>query len=176
MPLFQVAFDVVPEQKVLVELISAIRVMPIDTLVQTLHQLVKSPPSVHGTNHVSCLLIFSSLLPLLRNNFVLTVLLQSICLEVSALELLLCYLRQGGSPSLLLAESWSSVLLLLRDGLQPGLLPPAQFLLLSVLNEFVQRCPSPSEKRDLRDLQDITTKVFTSKISVIILSCTVKEM
>ena len=55
---FQVAFEVVPEQKVLVELISAIRVMPIDTLVQTLHQLVKSPPSVHGTNHVSILVYF----------------------------------------------------------------------------------------------------------------------
>ncbi|KAK3917430.1 Protein dopey-1-like protein [Frankliniella fusca] len=129
--------DVVPEQQVLVDLISAIRAMPVDTLVQTLHQLVKSPPSVHGTNH-------------------------SVCLEVSALELLLCYLRQGGSPPLLLAESWGSVLLLLRDGLQPGLPPPAQFLLLSVLNEFVQRCPSPSEKRDLRDLQDITTKLVES--------------
>ncbi|XP_034245297.1 protein dopey-1 homolog isoform X2 [Thrips palmi] len=132
-----VAPEVVPEQQVLVDLISAIKAMPIDTLVQTLHQLVKSPPSVHGTNH-------------------------AVCLEVSALELLLCYLRQGGSPSPLLAESWSSVLLLLRDGLQPGLPPPAQFLLLAVLNEFVQRCPSPSEKRDVRDLQDITTKLVES--------------
>ena len=100
-------------------------------------------------------------LPQCRNCVVLIILFQSVCLEVSALELLLCYLRQGGSPPLLLAESWSSVLLLLRDGLQPGLPPPAQFLLLAVLNEFVQRCPSPSEKRDLRDLQDITTKVCT---------------
>lgn len=129
--------QVVPEQQVLVDLVSAIRAMPVDTLVQTLHQLVKSPPSVHGTNH-------------------------SVCLEVSALELLLCYLRQGSSPPLLLAESWTSVLLLLRDGLQPGLPPPAQFLLLSVLNEFVQRCPTPSEKRDVRDLQDITTKLVES--------------
>ncbi|KAJ1521187.1 hypothetical protein ONE63_002877 [Megalurothrips usitatus] len=82
--------QVVPEQQVLVDLVSAIRAMPVDTLVQTLHQLVKSPPSVHGTNH-------------------------SVCLEVSALELLLCYLRQGSSPPLLLAESWTSVLLLLRN-------------------------------------------------------------
>lgn len=48
--------EVVPEQQVLVELIGAIRAMPIDTLVQTLHQLVKSPPSVHGTDHVSIFL------------------------------------------------------------------------------------------------------------------------
>jgi hypothetical protein len=56
-----------------------------------------------------------------------------------------------------LAESWSSLVGLLRDGLT--LTPPAQFLMLAILNEFVQKCPPLAEKKDIRDLQDITAKV-----------------
>jgi hypothetical protein len=56
-----------------------------------------------------------------------------------------------------LAESWNSLIGLLKDGLT--LTPPAQFLMLAVLNEFVQKCPPLAEKKDVRDLQDITAKV-----------------
>ena len=56
-----------------------------------------------------------------------------------------------------LAESWTSLAGLLRDGLT--LTPPAQFLMLAILNEFVQKCPPLAEKKDQRDLQDITSKV-----------------
>jgi hypothetical protein len=56
-----------------------------------------------------------------------------------------------------LAESWGSLTGLLRDGLT--LTPPAQFLSLAILNEFVQKCSPLAEKKDMRDLQDITAKV-----------------
>lgn len=104
--------------------------MPIDTLVQTVHQLIKSPPSIQGVK-------------------------QDFSLEVSVLELLYVYMQSNASQSLV--ESWVSLLGLLKDGLSLG--APAQFLLLAILNEYVQKCPPMQEKKDVRDLQDISAKV-----------------
>ncbi|XP_066603567.1 protein dopey-1 homolog isoform X2 [Prorops nasuta] len=122
-----------PNQEVMVYLVSAIRVMPIDTLVQTVHQVVKSPPPIHGVK-------------------------QDFSLEVSVLELLYTYMQSNTSQSLI--ESWTSLLGLLKDGL--SLFAPAQFLLLAILNEFVQKCPPMQEKKDIRDLQDVTAKLVES--------------
>lgn len=78
------------------------------------------------------------------------------CLEVSVLELFYVYMQTSTGTQL--SECWPSLLALLRDGL--SLLPPALFLVLAILNEFVQRCAPPfQEKKDQRDLQDITSKV-----------------
>lgn len=41
------------DQQVLVNLVSAIRVMPIDTLVQTVHLVVKQPPAIQGASPVT---------------------------------------------------------------------------------------------------------------------------
>ncbi|KAJ9601413.1 hypothetical protein L9F63_000437, partial [Diploptera punctata] len=83
---------------------------------------------------------------------------QDLSLEVSILELFYCYMQTCSGPQL--AESWGSLLGLLRDGLT--LTPPAQFLMLAILNEFVQKCPPLAEKKDVRDLQDITSKLVES--------------
>lgn len=79
----------------------------------------------------------------------------AVSVEVSALELFLHYLQLV--PGVSLAESWASLLALLREG--PSLSPPAQFLLLGVLSQFVNRCSNNMDKKDGRDLQDITAKV-----------------
>jgi hypothetical protein len=51
------------DQQVLVHLVGAIRVMPIDTLVQTVHQVVKQPPPIQGARKVSDhVLMFSKML------------------------------------------------------------------------------------------------------------------
>jgi hypothetical protein len=81
--------------------------------------------------------------------------LQDLSLEVSILELFYCYMQTCSGPQL--SESWGSLLGLLRDGLT--LTPSAQFLSLAILNEFVQKCSPLTEKKDMRDLQDITAKV-----------------
>ncbi|XP_053971376.1 protein dopey-1 homolog isoform X2 [Hylaeus volcanicus] len=122
-----------PNQQVMVHLVSAIRVMPIDTLVQTVHQVVKTPPPIHGVK-------------------------QDFSLEVSVLELLYVYMQSNTSQSLI--ESWTSLLGLLKDGL--SLTAPAQFLLLAILNEYVQKCPPMQEKKDIRDLQDVSAKLVES--------------
>ncbi|XP_025266125.1 protein dopey-1 homolog isoform X1 [Camponotus floridanus] len=122
-----------PNQQVMVHLVSAIRVMPIDTLVHTVHQVVKTPPPIHGIK-------------------------QDFSLEVSVLELLYIYMQSNTSQSLI--ESWASLLSLLKDGL--SLTAPAQFLLLAILNEYVQKCPPMQEKKDIKDLQDVSAKLIES--------------
>ncbi|XP_058800674.1 protein dopey-1 isoform X2 [Phymastichus coffea] len=120
-------------QQILVQLVSAIRVMPIDTLVQIVHQVIKSPPPISGVK-------------------------QDFSLEVSVLELLYIYMQSNTSQTLV--ESWASLLGLLKDGL--SLTAPAQFLLLAILNEYVQKCPPMQEKKDIRDLQDVSAKLVES--------------
>jgi hypothetical protein len=57
-------------------------------------------------------------------------------------------------------ESWSSLANLLRDCLV--LAPPAVFLALSILNQFVNRSPTLAERKDQKELQDIAGKLVDS--------------
>lgn len=128
-----------PEQLGLVKLVSSIRVMPMDSFVQTLHQVVKSPPNIHNP-------------PI------------GLSIEVSALELFYFYMKQAPAPQL--ADCWSSLLALLRDGINCS--PPAQFVILVILNEFVQRCPQIpfQDRKDLRDLHDVTSRLVEALSTV----------
>ncbi|KAH8396651.1 hypothetical protein KR215_001784 [Drosophila sulfurigaster] len=123
----------------LVSLVSSIRVMPMDSFVQTLHQVVKSPPPIHRPP-------------------------AQLSIEVSALELFYFYMRSAPAPQL--ADAWSALLVLIRDGL--SLTPPAQFALLMLLNEFVQRCPQMPfpDKKEVRELHDVTARLVESLSSV----------
>lgn len=56
-----------------------------------------------------------------------------------------------------LSEAWGSLLALIREGC--SLSPPAQFLLAAVLHELMIKCCPLEEKKDQRDLQDVTSKV-----------------
>lgn len=77
-------------------------------------------------------------------------------IEVSVLELFVHYIQLA--PGHYLAETWQSLLGLLKEGIT--LSPPSQFMLLSVLSQFVHRAPAPlADRKDQKDLQDITAKV-----------------
>lgn len=128
------------EQLVLVNLISAIKVMPMDTLIQTVRQVIKQPPQTNSRAVV--------IVPL----------------EVSMLQFFLSYVQT--MPGNVLLESWASLLGLLKEGLQLGLVPPAQFLLLGILNEFVQRAPMLEDKKDQKDLQDLAQKLIEAVSSI----------
>lgn len=123
----------------LVSLVSSIRVMPMDSFVQTLHQVVKSPPPIHRPP-------------------------AQLSIEVSALELFYFYMKSAPAPQL--ADAWPSLLVLIRDGL--NLTPPAQFALLMLLNEFVQHCPQMpfQDKKEVRELHDVTARLVESLSSV----------
>lgn len=128
------------EQLVLVNLVSAIKVMPMDTLVQTVRQVIKQPPSTNS--------------PAVK----------AIPLEVSMLQFFYSYVQMMAGGVLL--ESWASLLGLLKEGLQLGLVPSAQFLLLGILNEFVQNAQMLDDKKDQKDLQDIAQKLIEAVSSV----------
>uniref|UniRef100_A0A8W7P6M5 Dopey N-terminal domain-containing protein n=1 Tax=Anopheles coluzzii TaxID=1518534 RepID=A0A8W7P6M5_ANOCL len=127
-------------QLLLVKLITGIRIMSVDSFIQTMHQVIKSPPPIYqppaGLN-----------------------------LEVSALELLYFFLISGVSPAQY-TDCWSSLYALLKDCL--ALQITAQFVALSILNEFVQRCPTMpfSDKKDLRDLHDVTSRLVEAVSNV----------
>lgn len=123
-----------PDQLLLVELVSAIKVLPMDSVVQVVRQVIRQPPP---TSHDKK---------------------KRVPLEVSMLQFFLAYVQH--TPGTQLLESWSSLLGLWKDGLQLNALPVVQFHLLGLLNEFVQRAPLLEDKKDQKDLQDITQKVI----------------
>ncbi|XP_030749093.1 protein dopey-1 homolog isoform X2 [Sitophilus oryzae] len=126
---------VIPEPTVgqnnLVYLISAIRVIPLDNLVQTVTAVIKNPPPCEGLS-------------------------SDICLDVSVLELFYCYMRNASATQL--SEAWGSLLSLIRE--VNSLTPPAQFLLAAILHEMMIKCCPLEEKKDQKDLQDVTAKLI----------------
>ncbi|XP_065293600.1 protein DOP1A isoform X1 [Dermacentor albipictus] len=123
-----------PDHLLLVELVSAIKVLPMDSVVQVVRQVIRQPPP---TNHDRK---------------------KRVPLEVSMLQFFLAYVQH--TPGTQLQESWSSLLGLWKDGLQLTAMPLVQFHLLGLLHEFVQRAPLLEDKKDQKDLQDITQKVI----------------
>ncbi|XP_074847061.1 protein DOP1A isoform X5 [Carettochelys insculpta] len=120
------------EQLLLVELVRAISVMRTETVIQTVKEVLKQPPSiVKDKKHLS--------------------------LEVCMLQFFYAYIQR--IPVSSLVDSWATLLLLLKDSVQLSLPAPGQFLILGVLNEFIMKNPSLENKKDQRDLQDITHKI-----------------
>ncbi|XP_050520179.1 protein dopey-1 homolog isoform X3 [Daktulosphaira vitifoliae] len=132
--------SIIPEasemQLILVQLLSSIKSMPLDSLIQTIHQVVKQPSLSQAGQQDT-----------------------QISIEVSVLELFIHYVQLTSGHYL--AETWQSLLGLLKEGLT--LSPPSQFMLLSVLSQFVHRAPAPlTDRKDQKDLQDITAKMVES--------------
>ncbi|XP_004860334.1 protein dopey-1 isoform X2 [Heterocephalus glaber] len=120
------------EQLLLVELVRSISVMRAETVIQTVKEVVKQPPAIaKEKKHLS--------------------------LEVCMLQFFYAYIQRIPVPSLV--DSWTSLLILLKDSIQLSLPAPGQFLILGVLNEFIMKNPSLENKKDQRDLQDVTHKI-----------------
>ncbi|XP_045609730.2 protein DOP1A isoform X1 [Procambarus clarkii] len=123
-----------PQQLALVEMMALLRVLPLHTLVATVKQVVKQPPIVDGSK-------------------------QTLPLEVSVLQVFYVYVQQ--CPGSQLGECWGSLLTMVKEGTL-SLTPPAQLLLLATLNEFVQRASLPQEKKDIKELQEVSSKLLES--------------
>ncbi|NWR16344.1 DOP1 protein, partial [Emberiza fucata] len=120
------------EQLLLVELVRSISVMRTETVIQTVKEVLKQPPAIaKDKKHLS--------------------------LEVCMLQFFFAYTQR--IPVTSLVDSWAALLLLLKDSIQVGLPAPGQFLILGVLNEFIMKNPSLENKKDQRDLQDVTHKI-----------------
>ncbi|XP_053237329.1 protein dopey-1 isoform X2 [Podarcis raffonei] len=120
------------EQLLLVELVRSISVMRTETVMQTVKEVLKQPPAIaKDKKHLS--------------------------LEVCMLQFFFAYIQR--IPVSNVVDSWASLLLLLKDSIQLGLPAPGQFLILGVLNEFIMKNPNLDNKKDQRDLQDVTHKI-----------------
>ncbi|KAM9317340.1 protein DOP1A [Gastrophryne carolinensis] len=120
------------EQLLLVELVRSISVMRTETVIQTVKEVLKQPPAIaKDKKHLS--------------------------LEVCMLQFFYAYIQRV--PVSNLVDSWASFLVLLKDSNQLNLPAPGQFLILGVLNEFIMKNPNLDNKKDQRDLQDVTHKI-----------------
>ncbi|KAG8516085.1 Protein dopey-1 [Galemys pyrenaicus] len=120
------------EQLLLVELVRSISVMRAETVIQTVKEVLKQPPAIaKDKKHLS--------------------------LEVCMLQFFYAFIQRIPVPNLV--DSWASLLMLLKDSIQLSLPAPGQFLILGVLNEFIMKNPSLENKKDQRDLQDVTHKI-----------------
>ncbi|KAL3881558.1 hypothetical protein ACJMK2_027984, partial [Sinanodonta woodiana] len=123
------------DQLLLVELVGAIKVMPMDTLIQTVKQVLKQPPpSDLGKGK------------------------KNIPLEVNLLQFFYAHVQQVSSGQLV--DSWTALLALLKDAQQLNLQPPGMFLLLQILYEFVMKTPAMEDKKNLKELQEISQKLL----------------
>ncbi|XP_060598596.1 protein dopey-1-like isoform X2 [Ruditapes philippinarum] len=122
------------DQLLLVDLVGAIKVFPTDTLVQTVKEVINNPPSSE----------------LSRTK-------KGVPLEVNMLQFFYAYVQRTSANQLV--DSWSSLSSLLKDCLQLNLVAPGQFLLLLILNEFVQKTPSMVDKKK-REIQEIAQKLL----------------
>ncbi|XP_049628135.1 protein dopey-1 isoform X1 [Suncus etruscus] len=120
------------EQLLLVELVRSISIMRAETVIQTVKEVLKQPPAIaKDKKHLS--------------------------LEVCMLQFFYVFIQRIPVPNLV--DSWASLLILLKESIQLSLPAPGQFLILGVLNEFIMKNPSLENKKDQRDLQDVTHKI-----------------
>ncbi|XP_073445768.1 protein DOP1A isoform X1 [Dendrobates tinctorius] len=120
------------EQLLLVELVRSISVMRTETVIQTAKEVLKQPPAIaKDKKHLS--------------------------LEVCMLQFFYAYIQRV--PVSNLVDSWASFLALLKESIQLNIPAPGQFLILGVLNEFIMKNPTLDNKKDQRDLQDVTHKI-----------------
>lgn len=69
-----------------------------------------------------------------------------------------------------LLEAWGSLLALLRESIIFS--PSAQFLLIAVLHELMIKCCPLPDRKDQKDLQDVTSKVlFIILFHICIMAC-----
>ena len=80
-------------------------------------------------------------------------------LEVSILQFFHVYVQQTSSQQL--GVCWGPLLTMVKDGLT-CLSPPALLILLATLNEFVQRAPMLQDKKEMKELQEVTGRLLES--------------
>lgn len=121
-----------PAQLTLLDLICALSTLRTDTVLQLVKEVVRRPPQIRDE--------------------------KSALLDIPMLEFCYAYIQR--LPAQALQESFPTLLGLLRESAQLNLTPPGSFLLLSLLSDFVTRAPSLENKKDQKDLQEVTQKLL----------------
>ncbi|XP_058152194.1 protein DOP1B isoform X2 [Dasypus novemcinctus] len=120
-------------QLTLVDLICALSTLKTDTVLHLVKEVVKKPPQIKGDE-------------------------KSPLVDIPVLQFSYAFLQRLPVPAL--QENFPSLLGVLKESVQMNLAPPGYFLLLSMLNDFVTRTPNLENKKDQKDLQEVTQKIL----------------
>lgn len=117
----------------LVDLVCALSTLQTDSVLQLVKEVVKRPPPIHGNE-------------------------KSTKVDIPVLQFCHAFIQRLTGAAL--QENFPALLGVFKESVQLILTPPSYFLLLSMLNDFVTRTPNLENKKDQRDLQEITQKIL----------------
>ncbi|XP_067401392.1 protein dopey-2 isoform X2 [Emydura macquarii macquarii] len=120
-------------QLILVDLVCALDTLKTDTILQLVKEVVKKPSQIKGEE-------------------------KSSLVDIPVLQFSYAFVQR--LPVSTLQENFQSLLGVLKESVQLNLAPPGYFLLLSTLNDFVTRTPNLENKKDQKDLQEVTQKIL----------------
>ncbi|NWU35773.1 DOP2 protein, partial [Hylia prasina] len=120
-------------QLILLDLICALNTLKTDTILYLVKEVVKKPVQIKGEE-------------------------KSSLVDIPVLQFSYAFIQRLPVPAL--QENFQPLLGLLRESVQLNLAPPGHFLLLSTLNDFVTRTPTLENKKDQKDLQEVTQKIL----------------
>ncbi|XP_030642280.1 protein dopey-2 [Chanos chanos] len=120
-------------QLTLVDLVKSVSTLSTHTVLQLIREVVKKPHQIKGDQ-------------------------KSALVDVPMLQFSYAYIQSLSAQGL--QENMVSLLTLLRESVQLNLAPPGHFLLLGILNDMVNRLPNMDNKRDTKELQEVTVRVL----------------
>ncbi|MGH0158870.1 UNVERIFIED_CONTAM: hypothetical protein FKN15_036763 [Acipenser sinensis] len=116
-----------------VELVQALETLKTDNILQLIKEVVKKPPQIKRDQ-------------------------KSTLVDIPMLQFSYAFVQ--GISAGTLQENVPSLISLLKESTQLNLAPPGYFLLLGILNDFVNRLPNLDNKKDQKDLQEVTQKIL----------------
>ncbi|XP_078513006.1 protein DOP1B isoform X1 [Lissotriton helveticus] len=119
-------------QLILVDLVCSLKTLKNDVILQLVKEVVKKPPQIKGE--------------------------EKSLVDVPMLQFCYAFIQRLTVSAL--QENFPPLLGLLKESVALNLAPPGYFLLLSILNDFVTRTPSLENKKDQKDLQEVTQKIL----------------
>ncbi|XP_074515212.1 protein DOP1B [Sebastes fasciatus] len=117
----------------IVALVKSLHTLHTDVILQLVKEVVKKPHQIKGEQ-------------------------KSTLVDIPMLQFSYAYMQSVSAQTL--QENVAPLLSLLRESVQLNLAPPGHFLLLGILNDFVNRLPNLDNKKDTRDLQEVTQRIL----------------
>uniref|UniRef100_A0A3P9AY55 DOP1 leucine zipper like protein B n=1 Tax=Maylandia zebra TaxID=106582 RepID=A0A3P9AY55_9CICH len=120
-------------RQTIVEMVKSLSTLHTDTVLHLVKEVVKKPHQIKGEQ-------------------------KSTLVDIPMLQFSFTYIQSISAQAL--QENIAPLLSLLRESVQLNLAPPGHFLLLGILNDFVNRLPNLDNKKDTRDLQEVTQRIL----------------
>ncbi|KAK1903528.1 Protein dopey-2 [Dissostichus eleginoides] len=117
----------------IVALVKSLHTLHTDTILQLVKEVVKKPHQIKGDQ-------------------------KSTLVDIPMLQFSYTYIQSISAQTL--QENVVPLLSLLRESVQLNLAPPGHFLLLGILNDFVNRLPNLDNRKYTRDLQEVTQRIL----------------